>query len=153
MVLRSEGRVKQILPDRLSDFVSHYQKPKPRKDITYENYRIEDYLQDLTVTRGYEKEKVVGPDAAVPQFEQQLAVLKSAQGRFDSSLYDIRQIVEADLFDSDLDAAEELAKKKFTRASGAMAGVVLEKHLAQVCENHEIKVSKKRVRRVTKTLF
>jgi hypothetical protein len=134
--------VKQVLPDRLSDFVSHYQKPKPRKNITYENYRIEDYLQGLAVTDAWQK-KIVGPDAAVPQFDQQVAILKSAEERFDSSLYDIRQIVQADLFDSDLDAAEELAKKKFTRASGAMVGVVLEKHLAQVCENHQIKVSKK----------
>ena len=63
--------VKQLLPDRLADFVRHYEKPKPRKNITFENYRIEDYLQGLGVTRG--KEKVVGPDAAIPQFRQQLA--------------------------------------------------------------------------------
>src|ERR1017187_7098348 len=132
----AQALVKQILPDRLSDFVSHYQKPKPRKGITYENYRIEDYLQGLTVTYGYQKEKVVGPDAAIPQFEQQLSILKSVEGRFESSLYDVRRILQADLFDSDLDAAEELAKKKFARASGAMAGVVLERHLAQVCDNH-----------------
>jgi hypothetical protein len=135
--------VKQVLPDRLSDFVAHFQKPKARKNITYESYRIEDYLQGLSITRGYEKQKIVGPDAAIPQFEQQLAILTSAEARFETSLYDIRQVVQADLFDSDLDAAEELAKKRFTRSSGAMAGVVLEKHLAQVCENHEIKVSKK----------
>jgi len=136
--------VKQILPDRLADFISYYQRPKPRKDITYENYRIEDYLQGLTVTRGgYEKEKIVGPDAAIPPFEQQLAIVNSVSGRFDSSLYDIRQIVQADLFESDLDAAEELATKKFTRAAGALAGVVLEKHLAQVCKNRNIKVAKK----------
>jgi len=42
-----------------------------------------------------------------------------------------------------LDAAEELARKKFTRAAGALAGVVLERHLAQVCDNHDIKVTKK----------
>jgi hypothetical protein len=34
--------VRQLLPDRLSDFVRYYEKPTPRKDITYENYRIED---------------------------------------------------------------------------------------------------------------
>jgi hypothetical protein len=28
--------VKQLLPDRFSDFVRHYEKPKPRKEITYE---------------------------------------------------------------------------------------------------------------------
>ena len=135
--------VRQLLPDRVADFVSHYQRPKGRKQITSENYRIEDYLQGLTVTRGYEKEEVVGPAAALPQFDQQLAILKAAEARFDSSLYDIRQIVQADLFDSDLDSAEELAKNKYTRASGAMAGVVLERHLAQVCENHHITISKK----------
>ena len=49
----SEAKVliKQLLPDRLSDFVHYYEKPKPRKDITYESYRIEDYLQGLIVTR------------------------------------------------------------------------------------------------------
>ncbi len=46
------------------------------------------------------------------------------------------------MFDPD-HAAEELAKKKFARASGAIAGVVLEKHLAQICENHQVKNSKK----------
>jgi len=29
--------VKQVLPDRLADFGSHYQKPKARKNISYEN--------------------------------------------------------------------------------------------------------------------
>ncbi len=82
-------------------------------------------------------------DAAIPQFRQQLAILRSVKGRFESSLFDIRQLVQADLFDSELDAAKELANKKFTRAAGALAGVVLEKHLAQVCDNHEIKISKK----------
>src|SRR5260370_12960281 len=33
---------RHLLPDRLADYVPHYEKPKPRKDITYENYRIED---------------------------------------------------------------------------------------------------------------
>ena len=72
-----------------------------------------------------------------------MAILKSAKGRFESSLFDIRQLVQADLFDSELDAARELLKNKFVRAAGAIAGVVLEKHLAQVCRNHNVAVSKK----------
>jgi hypothetical protein len=135
--------IRQLLPDRLSDFVGHYEKPKTRKDITYENYRVIDYLQGLTVTRGYQKEKVVGPEAAIPQFRQQLAILKSVRARFESSLFDIRQLVQADLFDSELDVARELAQKKFTRAAGALAGVVLERHLGQVCSNHQIAIGKK----------
>jgi len=141
----SEAKVliRQLLPDRLADFVRHYEKPKSRKDITYENYKIEDYLQGLNVTRGWENKKVVGPDAAIPQFRQQLSMIKAVKARFESSLFDICQLVQADLFDSELDAATELAKNKFTRAAGALAGVVLEKHLAEVCENHGIKVTKK----------
>lgn len=137
--------VRQLLPDRLLDFAGHYEKPKPRKDITYANYKIEDYLQDLRVTRthGETTTKLVGPDAAIPQFRQQLAILKSVQARFESSLFDIRQLAQADLFDSELDAAKELAKNKFTRAAGAVAGVVLERHLGQVCDNHGIKISKR----------
>jgi hypothetical protein len=141
--------VKQLLPDRLSDFAGHYEKPKSRKNITHETYRIEDYLQGLNVTRSrgfgsFEtREKIVGPDSAVSQFRQQLAILASIERRFESSLFDICQLVQADLFDSDLDAAEELAKNKFSRAAGAMAGVVLERHLAQVCENHGVKIAKK----------
>lgn len=139
----AKALVKQLLPNRLEDFVAHYERPKTRKDITYASYRILDYLQGLTVTTGYEKQKVVGTGAAIPQFRQQLAIVKAIEHRFESSLFDIRQLVQADLFDSDLDAAEELAKKKFTRAAGAMAGVVLERHLAQVCSNHGLKLTKK----------
>lgn len=141
----SEAKVviKQLLPDRLSDFERHYEKPKPRKDITNDNYRIEDYLQGLSVTRGWKKEKVVGPDAAIPQFQQQLAILKSVSSRFESSLFDIRQLVQADLFDSELESARELIKHGFLRGAGAISGVVLEKHLAQVADNHNIKTRKK----------
>jgi hypothetical protein len=139
----SKVLIKQLLPDRLADFVRHYEKPKPRKDIDFENYRIEDYLQGLRVTRGWEKAKVVGPDAAIPHLEQQLAILKAVSARFESSLFDIRQLVQADLFDSELATARELLKTGFIRASGAVAGVVLEKHLSQVAENHNITIRKK----------
>ena len=135
--------LRQLLPDRVPDFIRHYEKPKPRKDITYDSYRIEDYLQGLTVTFGYEKKKIVGPDAAIPHFQQQLAIVKAAKSRFESSLFEIRQLVQADLFDSELEAAEELIKFKFARAAGALAGVVLEGHLAQVCSDRKIPVTKK----------
>lgn len=135
--------IKQLLPDRLADFSRLYEKPKSRKAITWENYVIEDLLQGLQITRGFQKEVVVNATAAIPRFKQQLEILKSAEGRFESSLFDIRQLVQADLFDSELEAARELIKNKFIRAAGAIAGVVLEKHLAQVCVNHNVSVSKK----------
>jgi len=135
--------VKQLLPDRLADFVSHYEPPKARKGLTYASYRLADTLQGLNVTQGYLKEKVVGPDAGIPHFAQQLAILESAKARFESSLFDIAQLVQADLFDSEVDAADHLAKQGFLRAAGALAGVVLERHLLQVAEHHKVAINKK----------
>ncbi|WP_250512843.1 hypothetical protein [Caballeronia sp. INDeC2] len=139
----SEGLsfLRQVLPDRVLDFCRHYEKPKGRKDITSESYRVEDALQGLTVNRG--SQKVVGLEAAIPHYQQQLAIIKAAAARFESSLFDIRQIVQADLMDSELEAAEHLAKSKFYRAAGAVAGVVLERHLGEVCANRQITISKK----------
>jgi|SRR3989344_1061812 len=134
--------IKLLLPDRIGDFVKLYEKPKIRKSIEHGNYVIEDYLQNLVVTSGSGDRKV-GPEAAISQFQQQLNILKSVQKRFESSLFDIKQLVQADLFDSELDAAKELNKKGFIRGAGAIAGVVLEKHLDQVCENHNVKITKK----------
>jgi hypothetical protein len=134
--------LQQLLPFRVADFVRHYEKPKNRKSLTNETYRIEDYLQGLSATLGLQT--IAGPGAAVPHFEQQLAIVEAAEARFESSLFEIRQLVQADFFDSDLAAADELAEHKFTRAAGALAGVVLEKHLSQVCTDHQIKLTKKK---------
>jgi hypothetical protein len=135
----AKALIRQLLPDRLADFVRLYEKPKPRKAISFENYRIEDYLQGLTITSGWEKTKVVGPDAAIPHLRQQLAILGSVKKRFESSLFDIRQLVQANVFDSEIDSAKELAKNGYARA----AGVVLEHHLVQVANNHAISIKKK----------
>lgn len=133
--------LRQLIPDRVDDFKRLYEKPKNRKAITFENYYMEDYLQGLKVTRA--GEMVVDSSAGLPRFEQQQAIVSAAQRRFDSSLFEIRQLVQADLFDSEIDASRELLKNKFSRAAGAVAGVVLEKHLTQVCTDHKVPVTKK----------
>ena len=135
--------LEQLLPNRVEDFTNLYKKPKTKRSkITVENYVLEDALQGLSITNALGK-KVVGPDSAISLFIQQLNIIKSVRKRFESSLFDIKQLVQADLFDSELDTARELNKKGFIRAAGAIAGVVLEKHLLQVCDNHKIRVRKK----------
>jgi hypothetical protein len=133
--------LRQLLPDRVSDFIQHYEPSKTRKELTYTTYRIRDYLHSITVTRL--GETVVGKTAANSHYQQQLSILMAARARFESSLFDIRQMLQADLMDEEIEAAEHLAKYKFVRAAGAVAGVVLERHLSQVCENHGHKVTKK----------
>nr|WP_306266473.1 HEPN domain-containing protein [Pararhizobium sp. IMCC3301] len=141
----SEARavVKQIFPDRLNDFISYYELPRVRKDITFQNYMIRDYLQGLHITRGWENEVVVEGRAAIPEFVQQLNIVKAAKKKLNSSLLDLTAILQADLFDSEVDSARALAKAGFLRASGAICGVVIEKHLKQVCVTHNITVRKK----------
>lgn len=129
--------ISQLLSERLEDFTSYYKPLKPRKDITFGNYTVSDYLKGLTITRG-PSQKVVAPEAAIPAFEQQVNIVESLKQRFESSLFDIRALVQADLFDNELYAAEELNKKGFLRGAGAVAGVVLEGHLRTICKQHEI---------------
>ena len=114
--------VKQLLPDRLKDFTELYKPTLKRKgiDINNENYTIFDYLLGLQATRDLAKQPIASPDAAIPKFTQQLEIVKSINRRFESSLFDIKQLAQADLFDSELDAARELNKKGFTREPGRL---------------------------------
>lgn len=131
--------IRVLLPDRLNDFVSYYKYPN-RKDVSSENYSISDYLIGLQATNKYGK---VTKIAAISKFQQQLDIVKSLQSRFDSSLYDICQLLQADLFDGEIDTARELCSKGFYRAAGAICGVVLEKQFAEVCKNHSVSLKKK----------
>lgn len=141
----SHSVIQQLLPSRLAEFESLYYRDSKRKKLDVTTYTIQDWLlgvrsniNDYTGKKHFHDAGVV-----IMQFQAQLNILKSVQKRFESSLFDIKQLVQADLFDSELDAAKELNKKGFTRGAGAIAGVVLESHLLQVCDNHKITVKKK----------
>ena len=57
----AKSLVRQLLPDRLDDFIAHYEKPKASKELTGESYRISDLLIGLSVTAGeYPKKIIVG---------------------------------------------------------------------------------------------
>ena len=137
--------IKMLLPLRYSDFVRLYEKPKGRKEITRENYVIEDYLSDTVITAGFDKKVVAGPDAAIPAFEQQYNIIGAILSTIDSTLLDIRREIQAGLLDAELDKAALLAKNKQFRAAGVIAGIVLEKHLEQVCERRQLKITRKTI--------
>jgi len=134
--------IKQIMPDRYDDFVKQYKNEK-RKEIDFLTYGIADYLLGLRTTRGGGYEVVADQSAAIPKMQNQNSILASAEKRFESALFDIQEVLQADIYDSELSAAKELAKKGFARGGGAVAGVVLEKHLGHVCSQHGLKTRKK----------
>jgi hypothetical protein len=129
--------IQLIQPDRINDFKLLYKNEK-RKELDYGTYTLSDYLIRLG-------NKHCGPKNAIRKFEVQLGILRSTYDLFDSSVANIQDLLAADLFDSELDSASELLKKKFYRASGVIAGVVLEKHLKSVCMKYGIKITKKNI--------
>ncbi|CAN7593972.1 hypothetical protein [Mesorhizobium sp. LjRoot246] len=133
--------VSQLIPEREEDFRSYYAPKGARKDILYSNYTMSDYLRGTTIMRY--GDLVVGPTAAVPAIFQQFNIISGLANRFSSTLYDIKTLLHADLMDDELEAAEELNKNGFQRGAGAMAGVLLEGHLAAVCDRHKVTLRKK----------
>jgi hypothetical protein len=72
-----------------------------------------------------------------------LNIVKAAKEALSSTLMDLEGIIQADLFDSEIESAAALAKAGYLRAAGAICGVVIEKHLSHVCDIHQIPVRKK----------
>ena len=86
---------------------------------------------------------MVDGSAAIPEFRQQLSIIVAARVTLEISLLDLTTILQADLYDSEVDSARALGKAGHLRATGAVCGVVIEKHLKQVCANHKITVRKR----------
>jgi hypothetical protein len=128
--------IKQLVSDRFAEFVSLYHGDGKRKQVDVTTYHIQDWLNGVRAGE-YNELAIVWM-----RLQAQLQILESVESRFESSLFDIAQLVRADLFGSELDAARELVKNGFLRGAGALVGVVIEKHLAQVCANHNIATRK-----------
>lgn len=123
--------VSVLLPRRTEDFVRYYSGAKKNdSDATIENFILKKWVahtrRDL--------------ELITSAFENQYRILDSATTRFESSLMDLRQLLQANLFDSEVESAKYLAKNGYLRAAGAVCGVVLEAHLKQVCAAHGISV-------------
>jgi len=128
--------VEQLLPDRYEEF-QHYYRNEKRKEINWSTYTISDYLRSNT------PHAVQTPELRVYMaLNVQLAIVSTAQKRLRSRLADLKGVLQAELFDSELEAASELAKKRHLRAGGAVAGVVLERHLAKVAADRKVAIRK-----------
>ena len=128
--------IKSLSPDRYEDFVILYRNDK-RKGIDCSTYTLSDAL------KGLRKQYEFYPASAATCLAQQISMLKACYDSFDSKVYDLQTVLQADIFDSEIDSARYLLKNGFLRAAGAICGVVLEKHLAKICENHNLKITKK----------
>ncbi len=126
--------VQILLPDRLEDFRSLYRPVKGAKHGP--DYTLYDYFSEPADSRSC---GIAQLSAVLGQFTQQVAILKSAGSRLHSILDKFAAVLKDEVFESELLSARAFVKIKQLRAAGAVAGVVLEKHLSEVCKNHKIK--------------
>ncbi len=141
---RALPAVRFLIPDRQADFRRLYERDVRQKTFHAGTYTLSEYVQGLgPAPDHWGKTSFDVHEAAFAKFNNQLSIIKSAKSRLSDILANIRGVLQADLFDSELDAARHLLKNGHVRAAGAVAGVVLEGHLAQVCDNHGVNVPKK----------
>ena len=136
--------IKQMLPNRLSEFEALYAGLKGAHRVPIQQWLLAGGLAGHHLGSSFETwSHYSGARDVANELQSQLGIIRAANRRFESSLFDLQQIVQADIFDSELGAATQLAKNGFTRAAGSLAGVVLEKHLGQVTANHSISIRKR----------
>ena len=132
--------VESLAPERMEEFISYYLIDPKRKTIHAANYVIQDYIRETEDQKGSYYFSDLNPNDIVSQrITNQMHILMSLDSRIDSVLQDITGHLFADLQDSELAAADQL-KKVSKRAAGALAGVVLERHLQRVVQNHRISI-------------
>jgi hypothetical protein len=113
--------VKQLVVNRYDEFIELYSGDKKRKKITNETYTIKDWLVGLRIPIEFELEnKLDDLGVVIMRFFNQLKILESALARFDSSVFDIKQLLQADLYDSETSIARDLHKKGFLRPAGVV---------------------------------
>lgn len=77
------------------------------------------------------------------EFRDVLAVFNAARADFEGGyLNSVRNLVQADVFGSELDQATELLAAGYDTAAAVIAGVVLETALRQLCDDRSIAVGK-----------
>lgn len=117
--------ISSTLPERSGDFRALYKSES--------DYDIRHYLTLGETSR---------PTQVASKLQNQIALLRAVQTALGSVLMDLRGTLQADLFDSELEAASSLCRNGFLRGAGAMAGVVLERHLMTVCDSHGVATGK-----------
>ena len=140
---RAYKLVESLAPDRLAEFSSYYLIDPKRKITDAGNYVIQDYIKGIGAsTDRFNKPLWDTNNITMIRVVNQMQIIASLSSRIDSVLQDVKGHLFAELQDSELKAAVEL-KKVSKRAAGALAGVVLERHLQRTAENHKITIRKK----------
>lgn len=132
--------VQTLGQEKYDEFVNYFSNNPNRKLL---EASIQDYVRGMGEAKGpYTEELPFDPqERARLRFLNQLQVLDELSYRVETVLADVEDHLFAELQDKELEAANAL-KKISLRAAGALAGVVLERHLQRVAANHSITIPK-----------
>jgi hypothetical protein len=132
--------VQTLSPEKYDEFVNYFSTNPNRKLL---EASIQDYVRGMGEAKGaYTEELPFDPqERARLRFLNQLQVLDELSYRVETILADVEGHLFAELQDKELEAANAL-KKISLRAAGALAGVVLERHLQRVAANHSVTIPK-----------
>ncbi|MFZ1007054.1 MAG: hypothetical protein WAN65_09465 [Candidatus Sulfotelmatobacter sp.] len=133
--------VASLAPDRLAEFRGYYEIDPKRKLLSYGTYVIQDYIKNVAPS-GYQYQNFDSRGQALICFFNQITIFKSILARVDSTLGDIEGELYAELQDSEVIVARQLAKVSL-RAAGALVGVLIEGHLQKVAVAHGVRIAKK----------
>lgn len=133
--------VASLASERLTEFRGYYEVDPKRKSLGYGTYVIQDYFKGVAPNKLHYPEFDTRVQV-LQSFFNQLTILNAVSERVDSVLANIEEELYAELQDSELAIARQLAKIS-VRAAGALVGVVIEGHLQKVAQAHAVKVAKK----------
>lgn len=136
----AEELIRIALPSRYDEFCEYYRRPN-RKERNRESYCLSDFFRGVGLSN-WKRIRLEG--VALELFLVQLDIMSSLDSKLEFVVSDLNALVQANILDSEIDAAEELLRSGYLRASGTMAGVVVERHLASCATNAGLKTRKKR---------
>ena len=136
--------VQVFTPERLAEFERFYTGSKNVKktaDLDPMTAGITHYLQGWTIPRG--NETIDFFHTFTTGFTAQRFILQAIGKNVDHVLFNLEAKVQYELSKSEIDSAKNLKKIGQLRASGAIVGVVIERHLKIVMNNRDIKLNKR----------
>jgi DNA-binding MltR family transcriptional regulator len=137
--------IRLLAQERYEDFADFYKSSK-RKSNYYSTleYTISDYLNN-------DREMLKGAfnnfdefDTFSIKFQNQLAILNACIENIDALLFNIENVLQYNMYKSELEAATDLLRNGFIRPAGALAAVILEGYLKKICIKHGIKLNRKK---------
>ncbi len=136
--------IRIFAPERLEEFERFYTGDKTIKkieDLNAITAGITHYLQGWIVTE--DESKVSFYNTFESGLREQVNIIIAILKNLDNDLFNLESGIHYEIYQSEMDIARDLRKKKYFRAAGSIAGVVIEVHLKKVVDNRGVPLADK----------